>query len=231
MNFTIKGKKKEYIYNDPKYSEEHKISVFTLQRENEILQNKIEQLSEINKNLMEQISQLCEYKLNNQKVIEENEKLKISLENSENILKNLEEKNKKDNVQISQLEHKIENLEFQIKKLNNIINEYEGEKINYDARIEKLLIFKDKFEEIEILYNQLKKENKKLKKNLQLFYQENHLAALKLREYEQKFNIQENNFFNNQNQNSQIINPEKIMEKISSLKKQAEDIGKRKIEQ
>ena len=217
MNFTNKGKKKEYIYNDPKYSEEHKISVFTLQRENEILQNKIEQLSEINKNLMEQISQLCEYKLNNQKVIEENEKLKISLENSENILKNLEEKNK--------------NLEFQIKKLNNIINENEGDKINYDAKIEKLLIFKDKFEEIEILYNQLKKENKKLKKNLQLFYQENHLAALKLREYEQKFNIQENNFFNNQNQNSQIINPEKIMEKISSLKKQAEDIGKRKIEQ
>jgi WD40 repeat protein len=147
MNFTNKGKKKEYIYNDPKYSEEHKISVFTLQRENEILQNKIEQLSEINKNLMEQISQLCEYKLNNQKVIEENEKLKISLENSENILKNLEEKNKKDNVQISQLEHKIENLEFQIKKLNNIINEINNLK-----------------QKIEQKYEAIKKNNKNLTK-------------------------------------------------------------------
>ena len=97
MNFTNKGKKKEYIYNDPKYSEEHKISVFTLQRENEILQNKIEQLSEINKNLMEQISQLWEYKLNNQKDIKENEKLKIYIENSKNILKNIKKKKKKNN--------------------------------------------------------------------------------------------------------------------------------------
>ena len=44
MNFTNKGKKKEYIYNDPKYSEKHKISVLKLQRKNEILQNKIKQL-------------------------------------------------------------------------------------------------------------------------------------------------------------------------------------------
>ena len=43
MNFTNKGKKKEY--NDPKYSEEHKISVFTLQRENEMLKKEIGRLN------------------------------------------------------------------------------------------------------------------------------------------------------------------------------------------
>jgi chromosome segregation ATPase len=228
MNYTSKVKKKEYIYNDPKYSEEQKVSVFTLQRENEILQNKIKQLSETNKNLMEQITQLCQYKLNTQDVMNENSKLKISLDNNEKILKNLHEKNEKDNIQISQLEHKIENLNFQIEKLNNIINEHEGDKIEYKARIDKLLIFKDKFEEIDILYNQLKKENKKLKKNLQLFYQENHLAALKLKEYEKKLNIQENHYNNDKKENSQMIDSVKIMEKINTLKKQMEDFGKKK---
>ena len=227
MNYTSKVKKKEYIYNDPKYSEEQKVSVFTLQRENEILQNKIKQLSETNKNLMEQITQLCQYKLNTQDVMNENSKLKLSLDNSEKTLKNLQEKNEKDNIQISQLENKIENLNFQIEKLNNIINQHEGDKIEYKARIDKLLIFKDKYEEIDILYNQLKKENKKLKKNLQLFYQENHLAALKLKEYEKKLNIQENHY-NHKKENSQIIDSDKIMEKINTLKKQMEDFGKKK---
>ena len=55
-----------------------------------------------------------------------------------------------------------------------------------------------------------------MKKNLQLFYQENHLAALKLKEYEKKLNIQENHY-NHKKENSQIIDSDKIMEKINTL--------------
>ena len=109
----------------------------------------------------------------------------IELINNEKFLKEFYTKSKTDNDHIIDLEDKIEHLNFHIKNSNNEINNLQSDIITLKTEVENLRIFKNKYYNLLNVFESVKKENSKLKKNLEVFYKENHFAALKIKELEQ----------------------------------------------
>ena len=164
----------------------------SLQKENFILKSKVSELTEVNANLIEKIRILDSNKREMVASVKEVEILKremkqkeIELINNEKFLKEFYTKSKTDNDHIIDLEDKIEHLNFHIKNSNNEINNLQSDIITLKTEVENLRIFKNKYYNLLNVFESVKKENSKLKKNLEVFYKENHFAALKIKELEQ----------------------------------------------
>ena len=127
----------------------------------------------------------------------------------------------KDNDHIIDLEDKIEHLNFHIKNSNNEINNLQSDIITLKTEVENLRIFKTKYYNLMGVHEGTKKENLKLKKNLELFYKENHFAALKIKELEQLCSSKEKNDEEEEIKSitSALVNKVKMLnEEIAKLK-------------
>ena len=178
--------------NTNNWNNESRISILSLQKENFILKSKVSELTEVNANLIEKIRILDSNKREMVASVKEVEILKrekkqkeIELINNEKFLKEFYTKSKTDNDHIIDLEDKIEHLNFHIKNSNNEINNLQSDIITLKTEVENLRIFKNKYYNLLNVFESVKKENSKLKKNLEVFYKENHFAALKIKELEQ----------------------------------------------
>lgn len=178
--------------NTNNWNNESRISILSLQKENFILESKVSELTEVNANLIEKIRILDSNKREMVASVKEVEILKremkqkeIELINNEKFLKEFYTKSKTDNDHIIDLEDKIEHLNFHIKNSNNEINNLQSDIITLKTEVENLRIFKNKYYNLLNVFESVKKENSKLKKNLEVFYKENHFAALKIKELEQ----------------------------------------------
>ena len=178
--------------NTNNWNNESRISILSLQKENFILKSKVSELTEVNANLIEKIRILDSNKREMVASVKEVEILKremkqkeIELINNEKFLKEFYTKSKTDNDHIIDLEDKIEHLNFHIKNSNNEINNLQSDIITLKTEVENLRIFKNKYYNLLNVFQSVKKENSKLKKNLEVFYKENHFAALKIKELEQ----------------------------------------------
>lgn len=181
-------------------SAEPRCNVFSLQKENYILQSKVNELTEVNANLIEQLRSLDSNKKELLLALQEIERLKkeiknkdIEIKNNEKFLKEFYTKSKTDNDHIIDLEDKIEHLNSHISESNNEINNLQSDIMTLKTEVENMRIFKTKYYNLMGVHEGTKKENLKLKKNLELFYKENHFAALKIKELEQKCNSKANN--------------------------------------
>lgn len=178
--------------NANSWNNESRISILSLQKENFILKSKVSELTEVNANLIEKIRILDSNKREMLASVKEVEILKremkqkeIELVNNEKFLKEFYTKSKTDNDHIIDLEDKIEHLNSHIKNSNNEINNLQSDIITLKTEVENLRIFKNKYYNLLNVFESVKKENSKLKKNLEVFYKENHFAALKIKELEQ----------------------------------------------
>ena len=194
MNFNnINSVSASYNNNNTNnWNNESRISILSLQKENFILKSKVSELTEVNANLIEKIRILDSNKREMVASVKEVEILKremkqkeIELINNEKFLKEFYTKSKTDNDHIIDLEDKIEHLNFHIKNSNNEINNLQSDIITLKTEVENLRIFKNKYYNLLNVFQSVKKENSKLKKNLEVFYKENHFAALKIKELEQ----------------------------------------------
>ena len=182
-------------YNTNWSTAEQRVNVFSLQKENYILQSKVNELTEVNSNLIEQLRSLDANKKELLMALQEIERLKkeiknkdIEISNNEKFLKEFYTKSKNDNDHIIDLEDKIEHLNSHISESNNEINNLQSDIMTLKTEVENLRIFKTKYYNLMGVHEGTKKENFKLKKNLELFYKENHFAALKIKELELKCN-------------------------------------------
>lgn len=194
MNFNNINRVSESYNNNNtnNWNNESRISILSLQKENFILKSKVSELTEVNANLIEKIRILDSNKREMVASVKEVEILKremkqkeIELINNEKFLKEFYTKSKTDNDHIIDLEDKIEHLNFHIKNSNNEINNLQSDIITLKTEVENLRIFKNKYYNLLNVFESVKKENSKLKKNLEVFYKENHFAALKIKELEQ----------------------------------------------
>ena len=194
MNFNNINRVSESYNNSNtnNWNNESRISILSLQKENFILKSKVSELTEVNANLIEKIRILDSNKREMVASVKEVEILKremkqkeIELINNEKFLKEFYTKSKTDNDHIIDLEDKIEHLNFHIKNSNNEINNLQSDIITLKTEVENLRIFKNKYYNLLNVFQSVKKENSKLKKNLEVFYKENHFAALKIKELEQ----------------------------------------------
>lgn len=181
-------------------SAEPRCNVFSLQKENYILQSKVNELTEVNANLIEQLRSVDSNKKELLLALQEIERLKkeiknkdIEIKNNEKFLKEFYTKSKTDNDHIIDLEDKIEHLNSHISDSNNEINNLQSDIMTLKTEVENLRIFKTKYYNLMGVHEGTKKENLKLKKNLELFYKENHFAALKIKELEQLCSSKEKN--------------------------------------
>ena len=176
----------------------------TMQRENYVLKNKLNELMRVNEDLVVQINELHDTKKELLLALKRIDALQselhdkeCELQNNEKILKEFYTKSNKDNNHISTLEIKIEKMSEQLKQNNNEINTYQNDIIAFKSEIEGLRVMKSKYYSLMEVLEKSKKENSKLKKNLDLFAKENHFAALKIKELESivqsKIDLQLNN--------------------------------------
>lgn len=182
-------------YNDTNtnnWNNESRMNILSLQKENFILKSKVSELTEVNASLIEKIRIFESNKREVMASLEEVGRLKremkqkeIELVNNEKFLKEFYTKSKTDNDHIIDLEDKIEHLNIHIKNSNNEINNLQSDIITLKTEVENLRIFKNKYYNLLNVFESIKKENSKLKKNLEVFYKENHFAAVKIKELEQ----------------------------------------------
>ena len=161
--YTLKSTKNN-LENDNKLKD-NTIKKLKEEIEKKDSENKIYEIK--NKNLNEQILKLQNEVLTNTKEDHLNEQLKES---------NIEYKNQieKQNIVIKDLENTNKELKSIITGIQNGSN---GQDINKEEQINKL----------NDTITKLEKDNNKLLKNLELFKQENHLAAEKLKQLESLF--------------------------------------------
>ena len=203
-------------------------NVFSLQKENYILQSKVNELTEVNANLIEQLRSVDSNKKELLLALQEIERLKkeiknkdIEIKNNEKFLKEFYTKSKNDNEHIIDLEDKIEHLNSHISDSNNEINNLQSDIMTLKTEVENLRIFKTKYYNLMGVHEGTKKENLKLKKNLELFYKENHFAALKIKELEQLCSSKEKNDEEEEIKSitSALVNKVKMLnEEIAKLK-------------
>ena len=203
-------------------------NVFSLQKENYILQSKVNELTEVNANLIEQLRSVDSNKKELLLALQEIERLKkeiknkdIEIKNNEKFLKEFYTKSKTDNDHIIDLEDKIEHLNSHISDSNNEINNLQSDIMTLKTEVENLRIFKTKYYNLMGVHEGTKKENLKLKKNLELFYKENHFAALKIKELEQLCSSKEKNDEEEEIKSitSALVNKVKMLnEEIAKLK-------------
>lgn len=209
-------------------SAEPRCNVFSLQKENYILQSKVNELTEVNANLIEQLRSVDSNKKELLLALQEIERLKkeiknkdIEIKNNEKFLKEFYTKSKTDNDHIIDLEDKIEHLNSHISDSNNEINNLQSDIMTLKTEVENLRIFKTKYYNLMGVHEGTKKENLKLKKNLELFYKENHFAALKIKELEQLCSSKEKNDEEEEIKSitSALVNKVKMLnEEIAKLK-------------
>ena len=212
-------------------SVEPRCNVFSLQKENYILQSKVNELTEVNANLIEQLRSVDSNKKELLLALQEIERLKkeiknkdIEIKNNEKFLKEFYTKSKTDNDHIIDLEDKIEHLNSHISDSNNEINNLQSDIMTLKTEVENLRIFKTKYYNLMGVHEGTKKENLKLKKNLELFYKENHFAALKIKELEQLCSSKEKN-----DEEEEIKSITSVL--VNKVKMLNEEIAKLKLKQ
>ena len=178
-------------YDDMTMCNNNNNGVSLLQRENYILKNKLNELMRVNEDLVLQINELHDTKKELLLALKRIDALQnelhdkeCELQNNEKILKEFYTKSNKDNTHISTLEIKIEKMNEQLKQNNNEINTYQNDIIAFKSEVEGLRVMKSKYYALMEVLEKSKKENTKLKKNLELFAKENHFAAVKIKELE-----------------------------------------------
>lgn len=195
-NIQISKNNNDYVYQISNSSlqnqSDQRISIFSLQKENYQLKCRIDQLNSENQCLRDKLSKYDEFNKDSlceaySKIEELNSLLnraKVEKKNDDKFLREFINKAKGDNDRIRDLQNQIQALNDQIEQLNNKINIYQNREIDMKSEIDSLKVVKNKYDGLSPAYDGLKKENAKLRKNLQIFANENHFAAMKISELE-----------------------------------------------